>query len=131
MERTIAQMDSKIATTKAENASIDNLPPIPAGPAVPAESGVSNFVNDGDDEPVEKKTKGGLRDTVTKMVTDDLQKKGLIDKLEAKYAQPVAQPEPSQEYENPNAHGTVGGVDQLNTGVGNLRAKEVALPANF
>jgi chromosome segregation ATPase len=71
MERTIAQMDSKIATVKAEKASIDNLPPIPAGPAVSGES-ADNFVNDGDSEPVEKKNKGGLRDTVTKMVTDDL-----------------------------------------------------------
>lgn len=106
MERTIAQMDKEIATVKAEKASIDNLPPIPAGPAVSGES-ADNFVNDGDSEPVEKKTKGGLRDTVTKMVTDDLQKKGLIDKLEAKFAQP----EPSQEFENPNAHGTIGGVD--------------------
>jgi cell division septum initiation protein DivIVA len=30
MEKTIAQVDSKIASTKAEKASIDNLPPIPA-----------------------------------------------------------------------------------------------------
>ena len=102
MERSISQLDTKIATTKAEKASIDNLPPIPAGSASFAE-------NEGDPEPVEKKVKeGGLdRATVTKLVTDDMKEKGLIDKLEAKFAKP----EPSLEYDNPNAHGTTGGVD--------------------
>jgi membrane-associated HD superfamily phosphohydrolase len=62
MEKTIAQVDSKIASVKAEKASIDNLPPIPA------DSG-----NDGDTEPVEKKPKSSIdRATVTKLVTDDL-----------------------------------------------------------
>lgn len=74
MERSISQMDTKIATTKAEKASIDNLPPIPAGPAFIAE-------NEGDPEPVEKKA-GLDRATVTKLVTDDMKEKGLIDKLE-------------------------------------------------
>ena len=46
-------------------------------------------MNDDDPEPVEKKAKSGIdRAKVTKLVTDDLQKKGLIDKLEAKFAQP-------------------------------------------
>jgi phage shock protein A len=34
MESNIEKMDKKIDKTKEENASIDNLPPIPAGPAV-------------------------------------------------------------------------------------------------
>ena len=120
MERNIAAMDTKIATTRSEKASIDNLPPIPAGPAFIAE-------NERDTEPVEKKAGGLDRATVTKLVTDDMQKKGLIDQLEAKFAQP----EPSQEFDSPNARGTTGAVDQLTTGNGILRPKEVALPANF
>ena len=65
MERNIAAMDTKIATTRSEKASIDNLPPIPAGPAFIAE-------NERDTVPVEKKAGGLDRATVTKLVTDDM-----------------------------------------------------------
>lgn len=34
MESTISSVDKEIAKTKEHHASIDNLPPIPAGPAV-------------------------------------------------------------------------------------------------
>lgn len=102
MERSIAALDTRIATTKAEKSSIDNLPPIPAGPAFFAENSNTGFAenqNEDDAEPVEKKpaASGINRATVTKLVTDDMKKRGIIDKLEAKYAQPAepAHPEPS------------------------------------
>lgn len=85
LEKSLSTLDKKIASTKAEKASIDNLPPIPA-----STSGfISQNDNENDSEPVEKKPANGIdRATVTKMVTEDMQKKGIIDKLEAKFANP-------------------------------------------
>lgn len=37
MESNIEKMEKKIDKTKEEKSSIDNLPPIPAGPAVKSE----------------------------------------------------------------------------------------------
>ena len=71
MESSIAALNTKIATTRTEKASIDNLPPIPAstGGAFLAENS-----NEDDAEPVEKKpaSSGIDRATVTKLVTEDM-----------------------------------------------------------
>ena len=94
MEKSINALNTKIATTRTEKASIDNLPPIPAstGGAFLAENS-----NEDDAEPVEKKpaASGIDRATVTKLVTEDMKQKGLIDKLEAKFAKPADPTEPA------------------------------------